>query len=1333
MKRSIFFLSLAVLSGSFTGNTAELLVNGDFSSGTGAGTPDGWRFYTAGKAEASMQRITAEDGLSAIRITNRSGKAPNVYGALVQAFKAKPGIEYRLSGRISGTGKLIIAAGEGWRTRFNVRSSQNAWQDFSYRFKFGPEQIGPAGAAPLAVISEEPTAELRLASLSLSSPDDGSTDIGNLLKNGSFKAGPDNGIPDGWTFSRSGGAEVVIRSGASGKTEEKQALFLSNSSPRRPNVFGALQQRIKLKPGVAYELSGTLKGLNAAPLLFCIGKGWHTRLRTPAPTSEWERFRMTFTLTPEQLEADGSVPFVIVSEEPSGEIRLDDLSLFEAGRRVLPPAAFRKNGVWRVPGFARPLVEFSAIPADLPVLTLPASESDSASGKMPEKGGFSGRAAVAYDAQGLIFFVEADDSTPNIMIGEQMWRGDSVQIRIDQAGKSSPGPEESDLEFGLAVDRDSRVHTWNWVSSAELPAAEIETVGRRTASGWFAAIRLNWTLLQAMEFPDRRYFTFNIVFNSSDAPGRRDVYFLTPGLHDTKSATQYLRALLVAPQQPTGGVKQGETTDPECFTGTLAATELPASAPLEAILTGSDGKSVRLPLGDTGTASGDSVLLLNYRLPLNNVAEGAVSCSFLAGGTPLANFRAVKSDPVKLQRKRLDASVAKFETLKKEFAEFYGERPYSEYVAMPLAVLDDSLAECRAGLRKAANREAQLLHARRLAMVLPSAESALDELAGTLAELRTGQQLPATWRYTSGPVELENGWPYAELTASDGRRERRPAIFDGYGHFSNMRSSFAAFPRYAANIVQLEYGPRSIFPREGRTQEFEADFSDFEKNFRPLIESCHTNNLSLCLLISPHYAPAWWLEKHPEVRSDSGFYKYNLLHPEARKMMAAHIRALIAKLRELPHPEVIHSICLQNEPVYSPAWDDAFTRSMFEKRPVRKSDIPAGTFNDTVNAEWIAFRRQVMNEWTKFLAEEVKKAWPGMPVHSKIMMMNSTFADHGIDPEAFALSSDYNGNDNYANWKEGGYISDWVNITAGNELQISMKPVSVANTENHIIRDAETRPIPNEHIYAANFMQHLTGASTLITWVWDRHSPEDEKSIVKDLRGNIALRPGNIIAQGKAHLDAARLAPELLRFTQSEPAVALLYSPTTLQFDQSGCKHALYRFYAETAFTGHRVRFLSERQLAAGEYGKVRLLLAVGTPNISDGAAAGLERFVRQGGRVAADRFSLKRDGSNRERRLSFTPEALPDLIKAPELRTRFFETVEHVPFRVVPETSGVFFRAVPAQESGKWLIALANYNASAVKLRLEGAQALTDLIAGQASPSEFSLKPMQIMLLKAE
>lgn len=1306
-----------------------LLVNGDFSKGVDWHVPDGWFFARQGDAQAEMQKVGA-----ALRIANRSAKAPNVYGMLQQSFPAEAGVEYVLAGQLKGNGSLTFALGKGWRTRFAAKAPQ----EFRFRFKLEADQL-EKGKAVLAVLSESPADGLELSGLSVEkfiAPPVAAKD--NYLENGSFENGPAGGVPSGWHFSSSGNAEATMRVDGSDAADGKCSLSVVNRSPRKPNVYGMLVQFAELRPGVSYELTGRMRGKNAEPVLFLIGKKWDIRLRPGVATSEWKPFRLTFSLTPDEFEADGKVAFRIICEGLTEELHLDDLVLREEKSKVIAPAAFQKNEVWRVEPFNRSLDGLTAIPAGLPVLTVPASAANCSTGKMPQT--FSGRVALGYDEKGLIFFLEAKDPTAHLEIGDAMWRGDSVQIRIDQAGKSAPGEQDSDFEFGLAVGADSRVHTWSWNRSAELPTELTQAVGVRTSAGYFAAIRLDWKLLSSIHFPEQRYFTFTAVFNSSDRPGHRDVYFLTPGLHDTKSAVSYVRALLAAPGRPVGGVRMADSVAPEQFKGRLTATGLDASSSLEAVLKGAKGEMRTIPLGSVANLNRDDVLELDYALPLDRLGEGEVEVKFLAGGKPFAGFRGVKSDPVKMQTARLADAIARHGRLKKEFAAFYGEKSPSAYVSIPLAVLGDMLPQLRDWMTGAAGkRGAEALCVTRLEMVMPSVEESLGGLEKLLGELKAGRKLPETWRYVSGPVELRGGWPYAGLVSSTGERETRPVMFDGYGHFTNMRSSLDRFPEYGANIIQLELGPSHLYPKEGANQEFEADFSGFENDRLSLIERCWKDNLQLCLLISPHYAPGWWLAKHPEVKNSSGFLTYNILRPEAREMMTAHIRDLVGRLRKLPHPEVIHSICLQNEPIYTADWNDPFTRGRFEAflkekyGSAEKFNLAAGISDKAVNAAWIEFRKQVMNDWNGFLASEVRKAWPGIPVHSKIMIMNSTFSDHGIDPEAFALVSDYNGNDNYGNYMEGGYASDWVGFALGSELQYSMRPNSLVNAENHIIRDSEKRPIPNTQVYVANFLQHLTGASALITWVWNIYPPEQEAKTDPALRDNIALRPGNVAAQGLAQLDAMRLAPELIQFTKTEPVIALLYSPSTLGVQASAYKNALARFYAETAFTGHRVRFLSERQLAEGQFGKVKQLFVVGAPNVSAEALAGMRNFVKQGGRIFADRFSLKRDELDRALKSGVPTEPLADFITASELKAKYFDPVEPLPVNPAAVVPGVFCRVVPGVKPGETLVALINYNKEPAEVKLKGKGAYRDLIRDEPVSAGLKLEPLQVMLVRAE
>ena len=283
-------------------------------------------------------------------------------------------------------------------------------------------------------------------------------------------------------------------------------------------------------------------------------------------------------------------------------------------------------------------------------------------------------------------------------------------------------------------------------------------------------------------------------------------------------------------------------------------------------------------------------------------------------------------------------------------------------------------------------------------------------------------------------------------------------------------------------------------------------------------------------------------------------------------MIKCYLNIIIPLLKQSPYRQALHSLCLSNEPVYIKcSLNREFSREQFvvwlKKKfgPVAEFNrqtgnhfndysglLAAGMKNTAVAYEFNLFKRDSFAGWHRWMAEVVHKMWPTIPLSAKIMMSNNLVSGirEGVDPELFAVWSDLNGNDNYMNYNEGRWISNWLPMALGHDLQFSMKPTSICNSENHVIKDKETKPVPYDHIYTATFQQLLQGVGTVITWVWaDLNYGKYMK--IPSLRGNIFRRPMDVIAQGMAALDGNRIAPEIIRFCQCEPQVALLYSPTS--------------------------------------------------------------------------------------------------------------------------------------------------------------------------------------------
>ena len=56
------------------------------------------------------------------------------------------------------------------------------------------------------------------------------------------------------------------------------------------------------------------------------------------------------------------------------------------------------------------------------------------------------------------------------------------------------------------------------------------------------------------------------------------------------------------------------------------------------------------------------------------------------------------------------------------------------------------------------------------------------------------------------------------------------------------------------------------------------------------------HNVSICVLLSPHYVPQWFWDKYPEIKTQGGLLSE---HPKMRALLEAHIRTATNLLSQL--------------------------------------------------------------------------------------------------------------------------------------------------------------------------------------------------------------------------------------------------------------------------------------------------------------------------------------------------------------------------------------------------------------------------------------------------
>ena len=1292
------------------------------------------RFRANGGADVVMEAQLIE-GRSGLRISNRTARKPNTYGVITWSCPLKADVRYRLTLRARGkkAGGIVFAFGPKWRPRFQLLGMEEGWKEFSFEFTPPAGEFGRDGKYPVSLLSENIANEAILTDMSLAPVP---VERG-IVPDGSFEAAPTDAPPPGWQFYVRGNAAVKMAVSEREAVDGSKSLLITNSSPRQPNVYGLLSRKILVTPGVKYRLTLQARGENANGIAFMIGKRWRPRLPLGALPNSWKKFSFEFTPQPEDFEGDGTLILHILSESVADVAYLDDIRIVPAGGETVAPEDFQAGKVYPLPP------EGMGTALDLP------ADRGHYQGEFPEKETFHARLCFGRAPGGLAFRAEVTDRDIRTPDNEKFWNGDSLQLRF------SPGlfrdRIEDDMEFVFrAPGEDGTVAVCDAAGNAVSGRGGMTVSGARTADGYRISGVLSPSLLKGIDLDGG--FTVNAVVNNVTGDGnRREVAFLGNGIHRQKGAQENLRVLPLNGKAQLFAVSDRRSVIRR-VEGIVYAAGFAEPAPwrLAVSLTDSSGNVHPLELEMVPAVEPGALLAVGYDFDLAKIPEGEFILKFEAPERAAAELRLEKAD---LRRRQLDALRAleeRFVPLEERIGTVAAP---SRYLTVPRLLIRNKLEEHRRNLETAENPEDLAYYTRIGEWVVPELQAALELLETNFANR---ERLPATWLYRRNREEGAI-FDVADVPVADEKGEIsvRPYFFVGYGHFEPVVEDMPLLAGLGNSMIQQEIGPRSFFPESFD----EVSLDDFRERIEPGLKRALENNVRVCLLLSPHYHPAWWLEANPELKSDSGFFKYEINHPESRKMIRRYLDIIIPLLKQSPYRAALHSLCLSNEPVYTGArLDKPFTRKLFfahiEKEygsleqfnrtagtnfPSFEALADAGLGNPAVNYEFHRWKRAALAEWHAWMAEVVRSHWPEAKLSAKIMVFKTlepAYNNEAVDPELFAAFSDYNGNDNYMYHRTGRWISDWYTMAMYHDLQRSIRNMPVLNSENHVIKDGDWQNIPYEHIYAATFEQFLQGVTGAVTWVWRAVPPEAARKR-PDLPGNVYQRPASILAQSMAVLDGNRLAPEISAFATALPRIGILYAPTSYIQNPSGYVAGLKQLYPALAMTGHKIGFRTENQLMNGDFGSIKLLFLPECTHLPGRVIEQLDAFRKQGGKVVTvgREPTLTPHGKTSDQPLR-TDEKLPGDLSLPELARRagaLADLEETLPLRmeVSPgENTGVICRIVP--DGNSFLVNIANYETAARRIELTGAKGtLTDLIAARPADFSFELKPLEVRFLR--
>lgn len=381
-------------------------------------------------------------------------------------------------------------------------------------------------------------------------------------------------------------------------------------------------------------------------------------------------------------------------------------------------------------------------------------------------------------------------------------------------------------------------------------------------------------------------------------------------------------------------------------------------------------------------------------------------------------------------------------------------------------------------------------------------------------------------------------------------------------------------------------------------------------------------NLAFDFLISPHPLPQGWKEKHPEMAQypSGGWIGSSLYHTATRTMIDAMWKNLLPVVRDNPN---LIALDLVNEWSFSdgvreihPVMLAKFRAAMRERYgsvaaanrnwgtdcrdfdsldPMKLKRVSTGFRYD-----FESFRNREGLENLRFLRDTARKYAPGTPLHVKSIAVTD------LDPGQYLPVG--------VQREERGEITDFAGSDCAGIMELdfyrSMVPGKpAADTEFHV--SVNTTP----HEMAADaWSAMLHGESLREYYAWTgRYSAELMAA------GALLHIPESLEALGRTALDLRRLAPEVVAFQRRIPdaEVALLYSPASM-YTVPEYPARLRRAHAELSHLDLPVRFLSERQLAAGKTGQVKVLVIPGAQRLERETAEALADFAARGGTILA-------------------------------------------------------------------------------------------------------------------
>ncbi len=912
--------------------------------------------------------------------------------------------------------------------------------------------------------------------------------------------------------------------------------------------------------------------------------------------------------------------------------------------------------------------------AGLNGIDLPALPSQLQMAKWAGEGDLSARIQAAWDADNLYLAVAVRDDAHFPEGGNNMWRGDSIQIGFgpEEGYAASVAPEALGRnggygpEFGVACLNDKAlVQRWQ-AGRGELGPETVQAAVKRTGDRTVYELALPWKAI----YPGRPAtpFPFNVIVNDNDGQNRRGWIEMTPGIGKTKAPEQFGLAALAEPDAAKTALLTLKV--PPSATARGRTLKFPALAYLP------HREAIGQAVVEVKTAAGKTVASVKSQRPLP------------LGVTPLEvswqpDESLAKQDYV-VSLKVGQAAVEKPVTIftKLAFTEAAGPAQAA------LTALESAVKAAQAANRPADYARAALAIGRRFLKIAQNkadvglvAEAIAD--AQTLAELAAAQTRELDQGGGAARVVPDPRLDRVEIRDGNFWAEGKPVMLVGAMGFGELRQDLDSYREYGFNNIDGDFYSQAAFRMLTGENQFD------EKAIPGLLE--WTNKfaqLNLTTAFNPtlHYFPFWAMKKYPDItgglevdclpdwsgrgmtagkqtKEYGGFFPFAVDSENLRRLVGQYYAKLMPELAKTPGFGVTW---LMNEPTYKST--DPHYVGMFRAYLEKKYNGDLAALNRTWGTElksfaeadyprepgtpakfdWLTFHQDQVAGWFEWLAAEAKKHYPQAVLSNKPMAWTLLQPELGIDFEREAELWEVPGCDAGRSPISADYSFDWAEAVRLFDFQKSIAPNKpLTDLEYHYVHWPN---VSAEYVRATYFHSYLHGLRKSEFWYWSQGTLDPEVNGGAGSQDTAWSQPKVAWGTATAALDLRRLSPYVAAFP-GRPEAFIYFSRPSLYLNQEATAKTLEAVYEAANGLDAPLGFATDKLIRSGRLAGAKLLIVPGANYVEADVLQKIEEFAAGGGKVLLVNDCLGRDeyGRPRERQFAGATGALKVAGQKPE------------------------------------------------------------------------------------